>query len=101
MAKKKLTDQEAEELRAAYEAWNPHDQNSESAADLAKRFGISKQTLYTYRDEWLARDRDARVERTSAAGSAEAIVWLTTELAKAQAKIRELEEILDRTDSHR
>jgi Zn-dependent peptidase ImmA (M78 family) len=94
MAKRKLTDQEVQALRAAYEAWNPHDVDSESAADLAKRFGISKQTLYTYRDEWLAKDRQDRLERTTSAGSADAIVWLTTELAKAQAKVRELEERL-------
>jgi Zn-dependent peptidase ImmA (M78 family) len=96
MAKRKLTEREVEELRAAYEAWNPHDLNSESAADLAKRFGISKQTLYTYRDEWLLKDREARQERTSNAGSADAIVWLTTELARAQTRIRELEEALER-----
>jgi transposase-like protein len=94
MAKKKLTEREAEELRAAYEAWNPHDVNSESAADLAKRFGISKQTLYTYRDEWLAKDREARLDRSSTSGTADAIVYLTTELSKAHARIRELEEQL-------
>jgi transposase-like protein len=92
MAKRKLTEREAEELRAAYEAWNPHDLNSESAADLAKRFGISKQTLYTYRDEWLAKDREARQAGSSTQGTAEAIVYLTTELSKAHARIRELEE---------
>jgi len=101
MAKKKLTDSEVLALRAAYESWNPHDPNSESADELAARFGVSKQTMYTYRDRWIEQDRRQR-ERNQAAhnhdgesDASQAIVFLTVELAKARTRIAELENELE------
>jgi hypothetical protein len=102
MAKKKLTHAEQVALRAAYEAWNPHDPNSISAEDLARQHGISKQTLYTYRDGWLEADRKAR-EAAAAIGNEEdegrryaAVVYLTAELVEAKTRIAELERQLER-----
>jgi transposase-like protein len=104
MAKMKLTPHKIAELRAAYEAWNPHDPDSESAAELAKRFGISKQTLYTLRSRWLEEDRRQR-ERTAelaegdpAAGRAaleEVVRFLTAELVQAKLEIERLTKELD------
>lgn len=100
MAKKKLTDSEVAALRADYEAWNPHDPNSGSAEELAAKHGISKQTLYTYRDRWIAEDRRQREQRErlhvnhqdgdDRQGTAEAVVYLAAELARAQVRIGEL-----------
>jgi transposase-like protein len=105
MAKMKLTDKQIGELRAAYEAWNPHDPNSESATELAKRFGISKQTLYTLRKRWFEEDRRLR-DKAAAVGSAgqsdeaskaaleEVIRFLTGELVQAKVRIEQLERLL-------
>lgn len=98
MAKKKLTEGQVAELRRAYESWNPHDPESETATELARRFGISKQTLYTYRDEWQEADRREREKKGRAqdAGQADAIVFLTAELVAARTRIAELERELER-----
>lgn len=102
MAKKKLTDAEVLALRADYEAWNPHDPDSISAEELAKRHGISKQTLYSYRDRWIADDRRQREQRERenhdgdhTGQTAEAVVFLASELARAQTIIGELRRELD------
>jgi transposase-like protein len=104
MAKMKLTAAQISELRSAYEAWNPHDPNSESAADLAKRFGISKQTLYTLRSRWLEEDRRLRekgIEMTgesdeaSKAALEEVVRFLTGELVQAKLEIERLQKQLD------
>ena len=104
MAKQKLSGAQIRELRAAYEAWNPHDPNSESADQLAARFGISKQTLYTYRDRWIEEDRRRRQAARDAGAqtseTSEAILFLTIELAKARARIEELETLLESRDRH-
>jgi hypothetical protein len=93
MAKTKLNPHQIEQLREAYESWNPHDSNSETAEQLAARFGISKQTMYTLRRNWLAAEREGRVEADIVREDQlhEAIVFLTQELAAARARIRELE----------
>jgi len=108
VAKQKLTDRQIAGLRAAYEAWNPHDPDSESADDLAARFGISKQTMYTYRDRWLTEDRRRRESAGRQGGeqqsgrAEEAVVFLTIELARARARIEalevELRELRDRAE---
>ncbi len=109
MAKRKLNDTEIAALRAAYEAWNPHDPDSISAAELAAQFGISKQALYTYRDRWIEEDRRRREKKAAEAsdgqdmsGQAEAIVYLTTEIMKnrtviggMERRIAELEQQLE------
>lgn len=59
MGTKKLTSKQVEELHRAYDAWNPHDPGSETAAELAERFGISKFTLYSYRARWADTDRSS------------------------------------------
>lgn len=105
MAKKKLTTKEVADLRAAYEAWNPHDVNSISADELAAGFGISKQTMYNYRDRWIEQDRRDREKLVSARApesgeSSEAILFLTTELVRARARIDELERELEALRRH-
>lgn len=101
MAKQKLTSAQIAELRAAYEEWNPHAPNSESVDDLAARFGISKQTLYNYRDRWLGderrkREKAARDGNGTTNNMSEAIVFLTAELARARARVEALElEVLE------
>lgn len=97
MAKRKLTDKQLEELRAAYESWNPHDPESETAAELAARFGISKQTMYTYREQWLAERRQARHAGAPHNGdeTQAAIRFLVEELMAARAQIAELERQLE------
>jgi transposase-like protein len=94
MPKRKLTDQEVQELKAAYESWNPHDPNSESADALASRFGISKQTLYNYRNQWLEEKQRAQ----PSASSDEVIQFLVAELMAAKATIAALERRLAELD---
>jgi transposase-like protein len=104
MAKMKLTDKQIGELRAAYEAWNPHDPNSESATELAKRFGISKQTLYTLRKRWFEEDRRQREKSVGATGRdgdakaaalEDVVRFLTGELVQARIRIEQLERLLN------
>ncbi len=98
MAKKKLSGADVAELRAAYEAWNPHDPDSITADELAAQFGISKQSLYSYRERWLEEDRRMREReerKPSDQDAAEAIMYLTTELVKAKTRIAELERELE------
>lgn len=98
MAKRKLSDEKLRELREAYESWNPHDPSSETAAELAARFGISKQTMYTYRDQWLDEQRKERQGNAALleGEGAEAIRFLVSELMQARARIARLEDELDR-----
>jgi hypothetical protein len=101
MGKTKLTPHQIEELRAAYEAWNPHDPEAETADQLAARFGISKQTMYTLRKNWMKaqlEDRDA-TDAENVAQLHQAILFLTQELAAARARIRQLEQ--DAEEAHR
>lgn len=104
MAKQKLNSAQIAALRADYEAWNAYDPESISADELAARHGISKQTLYTYRDKWLDEDRrkrEASRDPNEVGGAGDAIVFLTIELAQARARIVELErqlELRDRRD---
>ena len=93
MGKTKLTRSQIAELRAAYEAWNPHDPDAESADQLAARFGISKQTMYTLRRNWMKAESESQAEDNAeeVAKLHQAIVFLTQELAAARARITELE----------
>jgi hypothetical protein len=101
MGKTKLTPHQIEQLREAYESWNPHDPEAETAEQLAARFGISKQTMYTLRRNWMKaelEDRDA-TEAENVAELHRAILFLTQELAAARARIRKLEQ--DAEEAHR
>jgi transposase-like protein len=94
MAKYKLSQTQQAELRKAYESWNPHDPDSESADELAARFGISKQTLYTLRKKWLDDDKAARPtgELLERVREQEAVIrYLTEELVAAKHRVSELE----------
>jgi hypothetical protein len=87
-----------EELREAYEAWNPHDPEAETADQLAARFEISKQTMYTLRKNWMKaelEDRDA-TDAENVAQLHQAILFLTQELDAARARILELEQDAER-----
>lgn len=54
-----LTQAQLDELRAAYEAWSPFDPDSISADELARQHGISKNTMYTWRQRgWLLNGRE-------------------------------------------
>jgi transposase-like protein len=94
MAKYKLSTERLQELRQAYETWNPHDPDSETASELAARFGISKQTLYSQRKRWLeeARRSHPASENAERIREQEAVIrFLTEELVAAKLKIAELE----------
>jgi transposase-like protein len=95
MPKLKLSEAELVGLRAAYEAWNPHDPASETAEQLAARFGISKQTMYNLRRKWIREDTRRRNEAVHAPVTDQAgddvIRFLATELAAARQRIAELE----------
>lgn len=102
MAKKKLSDHEIRQLRAAYEAWNPHDPDSISADELAAQFGITKQTMYNLRKEWLLRDRNEGTRAVNGPDSddLEAVVrYLSDELIIAKITIRELERRLEELEA--
>lgn len=90
--KSKLSEAQIKELLEAYDQWNPHDPNSGSVAELAARFGISKQTLYTYVKE-RKRDRKDRREDfdEEKANLIETVGYLTRKLLEAEKRIAELE----------
>ena len=95
MSKRKLSEKQIADLRADYEAWNPFDEGSESVAELAARHGISKQTLYNYRDQWAA--GEPRRSPTSA-DLAATVTYLTGELVAAKTRILKLEDLLRQND---
>lgn len=94
----KLTSKQLEELEAAYNAWNPSDPETESADELAARFGISKQTLYNLRrNGWRYGNR--KIVRKDAepypeTNDLEPVVrYLTEQLIEARAEIARLQAI--------
>lgn len=91
--KTKLSEDQIAALRADYEAWNPHDPDSPSADELARRHGITKQTMYTMKKRWEQADAAAKRREVSSSedGLREAVVFLTQELARARARIEQLE----------
>lgn len=96
MPKRKLSAREIKALRAAYEQWNPHDPGAKTAAELAAEFGISKQTMYTYRERWLEERRQERIQEAGVNGDqVEAIKFLVEELMAARAEISRLEALLN------
>ena len=54
-----MTQTQLDEIRAAYEAWNPYAPDAETAEQLAESFGITKTTMYTWRRRgWKLEGRD-------------------------------------------
>jgi transposase-like protein len=54
-----MTQTQLDEIRSAYEAWNPYAPDAETAEQLAERFGITKTTMYTWRRRgWNLNGRD-------------------------------------------
>ena len=97
-----LTQARLDELRAAYEAWNPFDPDSMSADELARSHGISKNTMYTWRQRgwrldgrersgqtgWKARDdRASPVDQADLEG---VVRYLTEQLVQARIEIEAL-----------
>jgi hypothetical protein len=92
MRKRKLSTDEVAELRAAYEAWNPHERSAGSASDLAARFGISKQTLYTLRNEWIEQDRRAAEPPPPIDPAVAGVIcYLTEQLLKTRQELEKAE----------
>ena len=86
--KRKLTREQIEALRADYEAWNPFDKDAESVAELAARHGVSKQTLYNYRDRWAAEQNGGKTPSSS--DLAATVQYLTGELVAAKTTVNTL-----------
>ena len=54
-----MTQTQLDEMREAYEAWNPYAAEAESAESLAERFNVTKSTMYTWRRRgWNLNGRD-------------------------------------------
>lgn len=98
MARTKLTLAQIQQLREEYEAWTPFAPGAPSATELARKYGISRQTLYNLRRKWLADDQ--RTQRENVAEKERnyqsTIEFLAGELAKARAQVEVLRDELDR-----
>ena len=97
MGKRKLSDEQVRHLRAAYEDWNPHSPDSPTADELASQFGISKQTMYTLRTQWLNEDKAGDAGQTALVEELRGVIrYLTEQLLDAKLTIRSLEDQLEK-----
>jgi hypothetical protein len=108
MARKpNMTQAQLDQLREAYEAWNPYAPGAPTAEELAARFGISKNTMYIWRSRgWRLdgregvgqlgwKDRNGATTADPQAGESDAAIrYLTEELVKARIRIEQLEQRL-------
>ena len=91
-------------MRADYEAWNPYETDGESAADIAARHGVSKNTMYTWRSRgWKLNGREGdgvvgwkprpggRDQPASHEDLESVIQYLTEQLVLARIRIDQLE----------
>lgn len=92
----RVTQAKLDELRKAYEDWNPYaPDETRSAADLAAEYGMSKNTMYTWRGRGWQLD-GAKLERGRGSKSpAETdldpvVRFLTGELVEARVEIERL-----------
>lgn len=102
-----LTQAQLDALRADYEAWNPYDQGSISADELAAKHRVSKNTMYTWRSRgWRLDGREGAGEMgwkhrggDSELGDrgelSELSRYLTEELVKARIEIDQLKRQLE------
>ena len=88
----KLSPDQLAGLQAAYEGWNPADPESESAEEVAARFGVSKQTMYKLRKKGWSYEGSGKIEDPARSGSndLELVVRYLTETLVAE-KIRTME----------
>ena len=96
-----LTQDKLDEMRAAYEDWNPYAPGAPTADEIAEQFGITKSTLYTWRRRgWQldGRDGDGRQgwkERADSPAHTDAdlssvVVYLTEQLVSKTVEVEEL-----------
>lgn len=103
-----MTQAQLDALREEYEAWNPYDPDAPTASEIAARHGVTKNTMYTWRNRnwrldgrpgdgqkgWKPKgdppEHDALVELTQ---------YLTEELVKARIRIQQLETELQNAES--
>lgn len=96
--KRTHTQTEVDEFRRSYLEWerNKFQSGSETSAELARRLGISKSTLYRLREKHWKVDAngDGHEENRDQGDLAPVVRYLTAELAAAITKIAELERLL-------
>lgn len=99
MTKRKLSDEQIDNLIAEYREWNPHDPDeTRTVDDIARAYGISRQTLYNYVEarkrnrDGLGAVREAQELRRQLEEANEAIRFLTRELMAAKAELALLKE---------
>lgn len=98
-AKGKMTQAKLNELRDAYNSWQPYAPDSPSADELAAQFGISKQTLYHWRrKDWKIDGRDVMKGREKAgdSGMADVVAHLVEQLTICKVENAMLQEELER-----
>lgn len=98
MGRSKITQARLDEIRDAYEQWNPYAPDSPSADELAEQFEISKQTLYYWRRrDWKMTGRESMKgrEKASRDNMTDVVLALVDRLNQAHAEIARLQAALD------
>jgi transposase-like protein len=93
MARSKITQAKLDELREAYEKWNPYAPDSPSADELAEQYGISKQTMYYWRRrDWKMNGREGMKGREKASNNdlSDVVMALVEQLAQARVENEQL-----------
>lgn len=103
MAQKgKMTQAKLDELRDAYNAWQPYAPDSISADELAAQFGISKQTMYHWRRKDFKIDgRDVMKGREKAADNsmADVVAYLVEQVTALKVENHVLQDVADRVQA--
>lgn len=98
MGRSKITQAKLNELREAYEKWNPYAPDSPSADELAEAHGISKQTMYYWRRrDWKMNGREGMKGREKASNNdlSDVVMALVEQLAAARVEIDRLRKQLE------
>ena len=89
--KRKLSKTEQEQLRREYEAHNPYNPDSETVEELAARWGISRPTLYRWRQKWIDEDERRAVhlfhESSTSAELVSTVSLLTRQVVELQKEL--------------
>jgi len=99
MSKRKLTDAEVEAMMRDYYAWEKYNPESETSTELARRHGVSKQTLYKEKRDYERKHGNRPPALVDPGGMEDVVRYLTEELVKARVLNEHLRERIEELDA--